>query len=197
MKQLRVACYVRVSTHEQSCDLQKRDLAMFIEARGWQIHAIYEDIGTGTKANNRPALKQMLKEGRERRYDVVLCWKMDRLFRSLKDLVLTLHLFEELGISFVSLRDNLDLTTSHGRLMMQICGAFAEFEASLIRERVKAGLSAAKAKGVRLGRQRRIDRERVYALRKQGLSLTQIGKLVKATKSGVSKTLKSYSIASV
>ena len=106
---------------------------------------------TGSKAD-RPAFKELVKASRERRHDIVLVWKLDRFSRSLRDLLNTLQELQELDIAFVSLKDNLDLTTSAGRLMTHIIGAFAEFERDIIRERVKAGLVNAKAKGKKLGR---------------------------------------------
>jgi DNA invertase Pin-like site-specific DNA recombinase len=93
-----------------------------------------------------------MADARQRKLDVVLVWKLDRFGRSLKHLVNALAEFEALGITFASLKDNLDLSTPSGRLMFQIIGAMAEFERSLIQERVRAGLRNAKAKGRRLGR---------------------------------------------
>ena len=99
----------------------------------------------------------MLKDARSKRFDVVLCFKMDRLCRSLRDLVITLQDLTELGVEFVAIKDQIDLTTASGRLMTHLLGAFAEFEASLIRERVMSGLANAKAKGKKLGRPRTIN----------------------------------------
>ena len=185
---LRVAIYLRVSTVDQSTEIQQNEITAFVESRGWQIHKTYEDKESGTKAN-RPALRELLQAVRQRHVDVVVCWKLDRLFRSLKDLVTTLQEFSELGVTFVALRDQIDMTTSSGRLMTHLLGAFAEFEASLIRERVRAGIANAKRKGVRLGRPRSIDTEKVIELRQQGLSLSKIAATMGTTKSGVSKVL--------
>lgn len=110
-------------------------------------------------------------------------WKLDRLFRYLKDLVATLQEFTELGIQFINLKDNIDPTTSSGRLMMHMIGAFAEFEGSLIRERVKAGVSNARAKGRVLGRPKTCPRNEVIRLRSQGLSVRKI-----ASELNISKT---------
>src|SRR3990172_9110225 len=133
----RVGIYIRVSTEEQSSDLQRRELIEFCFNRGWK-GKIYDDSATGTHTN-RPALKTLLKDCRQRQLDVVICWKLDRLARSLKDLVFMLQEFNSLGVEFVCPRDNIDLTTPAGKLMMHIIGAFAEFESSLISERTKAG----------------------------------------------------------
>ena len=185
---MKVGIYLRVSTQDQSTDLQRREIEQYVKARGWDDIAIYEDKATGTNGN-RPSLKQLLSDARERKVDVLICWKLDRFFRSLKDLISTLQEFNELGVQFISLKDNIDMTTSAGRLMLHIIGAFGEFEASLIQERVRAGLRAAKANGTVLGRPPRIDPRQVIQLRNKGLSLSEIGKQIGATKGAVSKTL--------
>jgi DNA invertase Pin-like site-specific DNA recombinase len=167
----RVALYLRVSTQDQSTELQSNELLKYIEARGLPDPIIYQDKSTGTNGN-RPAFKQLMADIRQRKVDLVICWKLDRLFRSLKDLIATLQEWNELGVEFISLKDNIDLTTSAGRLMLHIIGAFGEFEASLIRERVRAGLANAKAHGKRLGRPPTIDAVHVRKLRAAGLSST-------------------------
>jgi len=107
----------------------------------------------------------------QRKFDAVLVWKLDRFGRSLRHLVNALAELEALGLTFISLRDNLDLSTPSGRLMFQIIGAMAEFERSLIQERVKAGLRNARAKGKKLGRPRAdVDESKVEALRASGAS---------------------------
>jgi DNA invertase Pin-like site-specific DNA recombinase len=183
-----VAIYLRVSTQDQSTELQRHEITAFVESRGWQIFKVYEDKETGT-TSRRAALSEMLAAVRERKVDIVITWKLDRLFRSLKDLITVLHEFHELGVAFVALKDQIDKTTAAGRLMTHLLGAFAEFEASLIRERVRSGLANARRKGVTLGRPKTIDVERVLELRKQGHSLSEIATQLGITKSGVSKTL--------
>jgi len=168
----RVALYSRVSTnHGQDPELQLRELREYAASRGWMIIEEYVDHGvSGTKAS-RPALNQLMAAAHRRKVDAVLVWKLDRFGRSLQHLVNALAELEVLGVAFVSLRDNLDLSTPSGRLMFQIVGAMAEFERALIQERVKAGLRNAKAKGKKLGRPRvDIDQSRVEALRAAGAS---------------------------
>lgn len=189
-KKKKIAAYIRVSTDQQTTELQRREILEYCERRGWNVYRIYEDFGLSGTNGNRPALKEMLKDAQTRRFDVVMCWKMDRLFRSLKDLVITLQNLADLQVEFVSLKENIDLTTSSGRLLMQIIGAMGEFEASLIKERVMAGLANARAKGKKLGRPRHINLEQVHELRNQGMSLGQISKIVGATRSAVSKALR-------
>ena len=113
-------------------------------------------------------LKELLKDAGQRKFDIIICWKLDRLFRSLKNIIGTIQYFDELGIEFISLKDNFDLTTSSGRLMMQLVAAFAEFEVSLIKERVKAGLINAQKKGIILGRPRRLDAKQILSLKGTG-----------------------------
>lgn len=187
---LRVALYLRTSTQEQSTALQLDELQAFVAARGWKNVTVYEDQASGTNSN-RPQLKHLLADARQRKVDVIACWKLDRLARSLKDLLNMLQEFNELGIAFVSLKDNIDLTTSTGRLMVAIIGAFAQFEADIIRERVRAGLKAAKARGKRLGRPKLYDDNKIRALRQQGLSYTQIQKQLNAPKGVVCRALRS------
>ena len=107
----------------------------------------YVDLGVSGATSSRPALNRLTADAKRRQFDGVIVWKLDRFGRSLKHLVNAIADFEALGVAFVSLRDNLDLSTPSGRLMFQIIGAMAEFERSLIQERVKAGLRNAKAKG--------------------------------------------------
>jgi DNA invertase Pin-like site-specific DNA recombinase len=156
MKQLRAAFYVRVSKAkgQQDPEMQLNDLRPFAAARGWQLLTDpYVDRLTGS-VEARPALNRLMADAKARKFDIVCVWKLDRFARSLKHLINALAEFEALGVAFVSLRDNLDLTTPSGRLMFQIIGAMAEFERSLIQERVCAGLRNARAKGRTLGRPR-------------------------------------------
>src|SRR6266480_849414 len=147
----RVALYARVSTlHGQDPELQLSELREHAIRRGWTVYRDYVDRGVSGSRESRPALNQLLIDAQRRRFDAIAVWKLDRFARSLKHLVNSLAEFEALGVAFISLRDNLDLTTPSGRLMFQIIGAMAEFERSLIVERVKAGMRNAQAKGKRI-----------------------------------------------
>lgn len=150
----RVALYARVSTlnGHQDPEMQLRELREFAVARGWQIVEEFVDRGVSGSKDRRPQLDRMMDAARSRKIDAVICWKLDRFARSLKHMVVALSEFESLGVQFVSLRDNLDLTTPSGRLMFHVVSAMAEFERSLIQERVCAGLRNARAKGRVLGR---------------------------------------------
>ena len=182
--------YSRVSTLDQSCELQIRELKEFAERRGWNVIVIFEEKMSGTTAN-RPQLKQLQKLVSERKIDVVLTWKFDRLFRSLRDLLSVLQNWSDLGVEMVSLRDNIDLTTSTGRLLMQIIGAFGEFEAALVRERVRAGVENARKKGVKLGRPAlQLDSEKVRDLRSKGFPIRTIASELGISVGSVQKALK-------
>jgi DNA invertase Pin-like site-specific DNA recombinase len=148
----RVALYARVSTStgQQDPEMQLRELREYVERRGWQIIETYTDEGISGSKDSRPALNRLMADACRRRFDAVLVWKLDRFGRSLRHLVNSLAELEALGVAFISLRDNLDLSTPSGRLMFQIIGAMAEFERALIQERVKAGLRNARAKGSNL-----------------------------------------------
>jgi DNA invertase Pin-like site-specific DNA recombinase len=170
---IRMAIYARVSTtnHGQDVNMQLRELREYCERRGWQIAGEYTDVGISGSKDSRPELNRLMADAKQRRFDAVCVWKLDRFGRSLRHLVNALADLESLGVSFTSIKDNLDLSTPSGRLMFQIIGAMAEFERSLIQERVKAGLRNARAKGKTLGRPRKVvDAGRIAALRAEGFS---------------------------
>jgi len=174
----RIALYARVSTSggHQDPEMQLRELREYVEHRGWQITETYTDTVSGSK-DSRPALNRLMADACQRRFDAVLVWKLDRFGRSLRHLVNSLAELEALGVAFVSLRDNLDLSTPSGRLMFQIIGAMAEFERALIQERVRAGLRNAQAKGRRLGRPRAdVSETEVAVLRASGASWRTVAK---------------------
>jgi DNA invertase Pin-like site-specific DNA recombinase len=193
---LRVALYGRVSTLDkgQDVNLQLNELREYGERRGWTIMGEYVDNGVSGAKESRPELNRLMADAKKRRFDVVAVWKLDRFGRSLKHLIMTLADLESLGIAFVSLRDGFDLSTPSGRLMFQVIGAMGEFERNLIRERVKAGMAHAKAKGRRLGRARvHVDMALVAARKANGESLRAIARdlgvspalLVKRTKAQI------------
>jgi DNA invertase Pin-like site-specific DNA recombinase len=150
-----VALYARVSTlNNQDPEMQLAELRDYAGRRGWQIVEEFTDQGVSGSKESRPALNRLMSDACRRQFDAIVVWKIDRWGRSLKHLVTSLAELDAYGIAFISLRDNLDLSTPSGRLMMQLLGAMAEFERALIQERVRAGLRNARAKGKRLGRPR-------------------------------------------
>lgn len=169
----RVALYARVSTlnGHQDPEMQLSELREYATRRGLSIHEEYVDQGVSGSKESRPALNRLMSEAQRCRFDAVLVWKIDRFGRSLKHLVNSLADLSTYKIAFISLRDNLDLSTPSGRLMFQIIGAMSEFERALIQERVRAGLRNAKAKGKKIGRPRLpVDPTKILLLRSQGVS---------------------------
>jgi DNA invertase Pin-like site-specific DNA recombinase len=141
----RAALYVRVSTDHQTVENQIRELNQIAERRGWQVVEIYNDAGiSGAKGRDkRPGLDTMLTDASRRKFDVVMSWAIDRLGRSLIDLLGTIQHLEACGVDLYLDQQAIDTTTPAGKLMFQITGAFAEFERSMIRTRVNAGLKRA------------------------------------------------------
>lgn len=181
----KAALYCRISTlnHRQSVDLQLNDLRKLAEQRGFQIVKEYCDEGQSGSKNSRPALDAMLADARRGRFQTLLIWKLDRLGRSTSHLISLLEEFRAWGVELVSFSEGLDFTTTSGKLFFTLVSAFAEFERDCIRERVRAGLRNAKAKGTRLGRPRVVvDTAQIALLRGQGASWAMI-----SARTGVSK----------
>jgi DNA invertase Pin-like site-specific DNA recombinase len=150
----RAAIYVRVSTDHQSVENQIRELSQVAERRGWEVVEVYSDAGVSGAKNRkqRPGLDRMLSDAGRRRFDIVMAWAIDRVGRSLIDLLGTIQHLEACGVDLYLDQQNIDTSTPMGKLVFQVTGAFAEFERSMIRQRVHAGLRRAVAKGQRLGR---------------------------------------------
>ena len=147
----RAAIYARVSTFDQTTENQVIELRRYAETRGWTANE-YVDEGVSGSTDHRPALDTLLRDARRRRFDVLVCWRLDRLGRNLKHLILFLDELQALGVDFVSLAEGIDATTPAGRLQMHILGAIAEFERARIAERVRLGLARVQANGQKLGR---------------------------------------------
>lgn len=150
----KVALYLRVSTSEQTTQNQKLELERVAKAKGWIVTEIYEDHGiSGAKGRDRrPAYDRMLKDAVRVRFDVLMAWDVSRLGRSLVGLVQALEDLEANGVDLYLHQQSLDTTTPSGKALFQMCGVFAEFERSIISERVKAGLKRAQLSGKVLGR---------------------------------------------
>jgi DNA invertase Pin-like site-specific DNA recombinase len=181
-KMKRAAMYVRVSTDGQTVENQTRELRQIAERRGWQVAQTYSDAGiSGSKGRDkRPGLDQMLKDASRRKFDVVMAWSIDRLGRSLIDLLATVQNLEACGVDLYLDQQSIDTTTPAGKLMFQITGAFAEFERSMIRQRVKLGLKRAVAQGKQLGRPAvggELERKAQRELRK-GTGILKVARLV-------------------
>jgi DNA invertase Pin-like site-specific DNA recombinase len=152
----RAAIYVRVSTDKQTVENQVRELRQIAQRRGWEVVEQYSDAGiSGSKGRDkRPGLDAMLKDAQRRRFDVVMAWAIDRLGRSLIDLLGTIEALQACGCDLYLDQQSIDTTTPAGRLMFQVTSAFAEFERSMIRQRINAGLKRAVEAGKTLGRPR-------------------------------------------
>jgi DNA invertase Pin-like site-specific DNA recombinase len=153
---MKAAIYARVSTFDQEPENQLQELRRYVQARGWTEGREYVDRGVSGAKDRRPALDVVIKDARRRRFDVLVCWRLDRLGRNLRHLVTMLEELHALGIAFVSLGEGIDCTTPAGKLQLHILAALAEFERARIAERVRAGLVRARAQGRRLGRPVRI-----------------------------------------
>lgn len=151
-KAKRCGIYARCSTGEQSTDAQVTALKEFATARGWVVEKVYEDRGVSGKRARRPGLDEMWADCRRRKIDTCLIWALDRLARSLKQLIEALDEFRRLDVDFVCLKQDIDTTSAASRLLFHIVGAVAEFEAGLIRERTVAGMAEARRKGKHIGR---------------------------------------------
>jgi DNA invertase Pin-like site-specific DNA recombinase len=152
----RAVLYLRVSTQDQTTANQERELRQVAERAGWQIVQVYKEHGiSGAKAKDRrPAFNALHKAGARREFNVVMAWSVDWLGRSLQDLVAFLSEIHASAIDLFLHQQGIDTTTPGGEAMFQMLGVFAEFERSIIQERVRAGLRRAKAEGKQLGRPR-------------------------------------------
>ena len=189
----RVALYVRVSTQDQHPDCQLDPLRTYAKARGLEVGGEYVDHGVSGAKARRPALDRMLADARRRRFDAVACVKLDRLGRSLTHLLTLTGELEALGVDLISLDDGLDTSTPAGRLFFAIRGAFAEYERTLIVERTRAGLAAARRRGARLGRPPVLtteSRERLRRLRVSGRSLREIAAVLGVGKDAIAREAK-------
>jgi DNA invertase Pin-like site-specific DNA recombinase len=150
----RAVLYLRVSTVEQTTANQERELQAIAERMGWEIVKVYKDHGiSGAKGREkRPQFDALCRDATKRQFDVVMAWSVDRLGRSLQDLVGFLSELHALRIDLFLHQQGLDTTTPAGKALFQMMGVFAEFERSMIQERVRAGLRRAKSEGIRLGR---------------------------------------------
>jgi DNA invertase Pin-like site-specific DNA recombinase len=189
----RIALYLRVSTSKQETHNQRRELEAVAARSGWEIVKVYEDAGiSGAKGRDgRPGLDALLKAVNAKEFDMVATWSVDRLGRSLTDLLAILQHLKDKHVDLFLHQQGLDTSTTAGRAMFQMLGVFAEFERGIIRERVNAGLARAREKGVVLGRPR-IDpaiERRIKTLRKKGYGYLKIGRELGVGTSAVQRVI--------
>lgn len=168
-----VAIYARVSTLDQSCEMQLHELRLYIAKQGWQVFQEYVDTGFSGAAASRPRLDEHLRDARLQKFEGVLVWKLDRWGRSVAHCVRSIQELVSLGIRFLSPTESIDTGADSpmSKFLMHLFAAFAEMERGIIRERVCAGVRAAKARGTALGRPRRVfRRDEAIRLRKEGKS---------------------------
>lgn len=191
---MRVAMYLRVSTDDQTTENQRREIEQAIAQRGWTVVGIYEDLGiSGSKGRlDRPQFDRLHQDAIRGAFDVVAAWSVDRLGRSLQDLVAFLGVLDGVHVSLYLHRQAVDTTTSQGRMLFQLLSVFAEFERSIIVERVKAGQARAKAAGKRIGGSNPIPdviRRRVAALKQAGWAERRIARECGISAPSVSRIL--------
>src|ERR1700729_1753601 len=176
----RVAIYLRVSTSKQETSNQRRELEAVAARSGWQIVKVFQDAGiSGAKGRDkRPGVDALLKAVNGKEFDMVAAWSVDRLGRSLTDLLGILQALHDKGVDLFLHQQGLDTSTSAGRAMFQMLGVFAEFERGIIRERVNAGLARARANGTKLGRRpvKPAVEARIRQLRARGDGILKVGK---------------------
>ncbi len=157
---MKVALYARVSTSDkdQNPETQLMPMRDYIEAQGWEVYKTYVDMAPANDLVHRIAWRELLDDGAKRRFSIVLVFKLDRAFRSVKHMHDTLAAWELVAVSFKSLREQFDTSTALGRLLLNLLASLAEFELELIRERVKAGMDRARRQGRQIGRPKVTDR---------------------------------------
>jgi DNA invertase Pin-like site-specific DNA recombinase len=188
---MRIGIYARVSTKDQSCELQVRDLRAYCAARGFDLVREYVDVGQSGAKDSRPELNKLMDDARKRQFDAVVCWRFDRFARSTKHLLSALEEFRSLGIQFISYQENIDTSSALGQALFTIVSAVAQLERDLIRERVSAGIRNARVNGRRVGRPRvEADLDEIRRLRAAGHSFRKIAVKVGIGEATVRERLK-------
>ncbi len=187
----KVAIYVRVSTKDQSVEMQLNDLDSYSKERSLNVYKVYKDNGVSGTKETRPALNDLMNDTRKRKFDIVLVWRFDRFARSTKHLVNALYEFRNLGIDFISYQENIDTSSPLGEAIFTIISAMSKLERDIIAERVKGGLRKARANGKRLGRpESEVDTDKIVEYKEQGKSIREIAKEMGLSRGKVERTLK-------
>ena len=189
---LRVALYIRTSTENQaeSITLQTEELKRYCKIKDYEIVEIYKDFGFTGKNTKRPAFSVMLQDAEEKKFDMILVTKIDRFARSVLDLLLTVEKLQEYEIQFAATSQPIDTSSAMGRLTLQIMGAFAEFERTIIRERMETGRKAAARNGTICNRPRKdISKTKVINLLEKDLSANAIAKFMEVDTATITNRL--------
>lgn len=181
------AIYVRVSTSDQKTVLQKEQLIEYAKNHGYRFQ-LYEDKGYTGRNQKRPGYTRLLNDMRQRKFDLVLVWKIDRIFRSLQHFTQFMQEIKHKNIEFVSITQNIDTSSAPGKLLWDILACFAEFESNLISERVKAGKASSKNKQGRKPLTKPINK--IQRLRSQGKSLREIALITGLSRGTIHNVLK-------
>jgi putative DNA-invertase from lambdoid prophage Rac len=188
----RTVIYARVSTTDQNCEMQVRELREYATRRGWNICDEYLDTGwSGAKAN-RPELDRLMQDASLRRFDAVLVWKLDRFGRSVRNCLDGIESLRSHGVRFLAVSQSIDTDESNptSRLLLHILASVAEFEREMIRERVCAGVRNAKRNGKQLGRKRVVfNREKVRQMHLAGASVREISSALQVGKGTIQRYL--------
>lgn len=192
-----VAIYTRVSTdsHKQDVTLQLDALNDYCRKMQWTHIIPYIEHASAGTGKNRPIFYQLMQDCRQRKIDIVVVWKIDRLARSMQDFVNTVMELDRLKVRFIAITQSIDTDASNptSRLLMHVLAAMAEFERELIRERTKLGMAKAMREGKEIGRPKRIfDIEQVLRMRREGKSVREIGKELKVGKRTIERRLRNY-----
>ena len=190
---MRVGIYARISTTDQRCSQQLRDLRQYVQARGWELEGEYVDHGLSGRKDSRPAMDRLLQAARQRAVDVIVVWKLDRWGRSMSHFVASVQELRRFGVRFIAITQGIDTDESNptSKLTLNLLAAFAEFEHELMVERTRAGLARARREG-RIGGRRPlvIDRGKLQRLAEEGRSTREIGAALGISAATVSRILR-------
>jgi putative DNA-invertase from lambdoid prophage Rac len=193
---MRIALYARVSTTDQDCSQQLRDLHEYANARHWEVEGEYVDHGVSGMKDSRPAMNRLMEAARRRAIDAVVCWKIDRWGRSMPHFVSSVQELRSLGVRFIAVTQGIDTDESNptSRLMLNLLAAFAEFERELIVERTRAGLQRARRAGRIGGRPRLVvSRAKIASMSAEGMTTREIGDELGVSAASVCRILKAAS----
>ena len=191
---MRTATYKRVSTHKQELQNQSNSIAKQIDVLGWSLVKEYEEVISGTKSRDtRPQLRQLIADARKREFDRLVVFSLDRLGRSIVDVINTIHELEECGVHIFVVKNSIDTSTSSGRVFANFINIFSELEREMMISRQRQSIERIREKGGKWGMGNLISQEKkneIVSLRTQGLSYREIGKKLDISHGSVQYTLK-------